>query len=363
MLSHTTHRSATKQWFDELLPVLERWIRPQADILPPGKAHDAYQKECREDCVRDCDNASEEKRPRRYDDDKKLQRECYDEAAAPEATPSGAIEYEEIYAGARTVDDIYYTSEPLHPDFEPFLKKRRGGLFLWHPLCHERIHDLDRCAHIREQVNSRISALRDCCMTNNFRGLVATHEASAQPQLLACMGHLLPRNHYWALLREIYQRQHFTFPNRKRFNTLFSAPFWGSHYLMTPEERQMITELPSRLPVYRGHRYGALYAEDFEDGNAWTLDLDAAIWHANRPWIGNTTLPCLTTGFVASEDVLALWQDGTVIVPMNTISGKETIRVASKRASGRRDSYLDTPFDLQQWLDDFYLSDQSRFLA
>ena len=229
--------------------------------------------------------------------------------------------------------------EPLRKDLESYLQFVKDSdssdscdTYIRHPYCNEQIFDVERCALIHETIDERTAKGDACFEAHNYEGFVMGAESCFQPQWLAKDAHLIPDDRYWAMLREIYLKQKFTYYNIDLFKQLFRADRPGRENLMEPEERDMLASLPDELKVYRGYAYEDDDDEQyFAEGIAWTLDRHHAVWFANRyrePEIAHR----LITGKVSKKDVWAYFEGGYVLLPPEKVFDAKNRQAYDKKA-------------------------------
>jgi len=83
---------------------------------------------------------------------------------------------------------------------------------------------------------------------------------------------------YWHVLSEAYQGSDDLFQYKDQIKKLFSSPEPHRKYLMTPEERQYLKQLPDKVTAYRGMTVREKENESF--GISWTLSKRTAEFFA-----------------------------------------------------------------------------------
>jgi hypothetical protein len=238
--------------------------------------------------------------------------------------------------------------EPLRPELHSYLEQTRFGFFIRHTFCNTSVVDLDRCALIHHTIDEQTAKADACFESQDWEGYIGCVEIYRQPEWLAKDADLLPDDRYWDLLGRVYQSQKFTHYSRDVFDKCFRSQRPGRENLMEPGERALLARLPEQFTVYRGF----WDEEGFEDGNAWTLDSRAAVWYANWCWTEECADPAIVRGVVKREDILAFWDNETVIVPRGTVKPLKFRRARCKKARVRWNEYVAPPFDIEAFLGD-----------
>ena len=247
-----------------------------------------------------------------------------------------------------SIRELLERYEPLRPELHSYLEQSPFGFFIRHPFCNTLVSNMEQCALIHHQIDERTAQADACFEAQDWEGYIGCIEIYSQPEWLAKDADLLPDDRYWDLLGRVYQSQEFTHYSRDLFDKCFRSQRPGRENLMEPKERALLARCPEQFTVYRGFWDDG----DFEDGNAWTLDRRAAVWYANRCWTEDCADPALVRGVVKREDVLALWQDGDVIVPRGTVKPLKFGRASSKKARVGWNDYINLAFDIEAFLGD-----------
>lgn len=160
----------------------------------------------------------------------------------------------------------------------------------------------------------------------------------------------LSNQDFWRLLREVWLGVEVVLPDVRVWRKLWTARAPQPDTVMTPQERDRLAALPSRLTLFRGftHSRGVR-------GWSWTLTESKARWfaeHANgkrRQHLGGmqTGRPQVAIGVCERRDVLALFEerdeDEIVIDPRRiqvvekyplTSNGWPDLRSSATSASG-----------------------------
>ena len=246
------------------------------------------------------------------------------------------------------IHELHERYEPLRAELHECLKETRFGYFIQHRFCNMPVPDLERCALIHHTIDERIAEADACFEVGDWAGWIRSHEIYSQPEWFAKDAHAIPDDQYWGLLAEIHQQQKYTYYYRDIFDECFRSRRPGRENLMEPGERALLARLPEQLTVYRGF----WDEEGFEDGNAWTLDRRAAVWYANWCWKNEHEPAAIAQGMVTREDIVAFWNNDTVIVPRGTVKPLKFRRARCKKARVRWNEYVAPPFDIEAFLGD-----------
>ena len=238
--------------------------------------------------------------------------------------------------------------EPLRPELHSYLERSRFGSFIRHPFCNTLVSNMEQCALIHHTIDERTAQADACFEAQDWEGYIGCIEIYSQPEWLAKDADLLPDDRYWNLLSGVYQSQKFTHYSRDVFDKCFRSQRPGRENLMEPGERALLARLPEQFTVYRGF----WDEEGFEDGNAWTLDRRAAVWYANWCWNNEHEPPTIAQGMVTREDIVAFWNNDTVIVPRGTVHPVKFRRARSKKARVGWNDYINPAFDIEAFLGD-----------
>lgn len=129
---------------------------------------------------------------------------------------------------------------------------------------------------------------------------------------------LMTDEEYWATLGFVLIDQEDSYRQRATLSRLLiktKRSKESRHLLMTAEDRQMLSEMPETLSIYRG-------CQSFNrQGWSWTLDKDKAEWFSNRRYKGR---PIVLAGEVSKQDVLAYFSgrgESEILVQPTNIRG------------------------------------------
>jgi len=227
-------------------------------------------------------------------------------------------------------EETFQRIEPLREELRHFLEDTRLGIFIRHPFCNTHIHDLTRCALIHEQIDRRSAEADTYFEAADYERYLGCIERPHQPEYLAKDAWLLSDAQYWRLLGTVYAIQKHTIHHRELFNELFRSERREREHLMNEDERRIFERLPDEITVYRG------YSDDeYEQGIAWTLQKERAIWyaHSDRSKDPNE-IPRVIYGKVRKQDVWAYLEGGDVLLPPEAVR-KPRVKDVSRETRAR----------------------------
>lgn len=202
--------------------------------------------------------------------------------------------------------NITHTANPpLHPELSAFLFHDGPTARLQHPIVQSHWYHPDENDHLNRWLDSSKKMLEEAIAANDWNNAVFLHQRGWRIDRFEFFAtHPIHASRmsdeaYWSVLGEVIVDQEDCYRQRAAFTRLLVKTKRAKSLrplLMTPEEREQLAALPTRLCVYRG-------CQPFNrKGWSWTLDKEKGIWFANRRYRG---VPLLLSGEVSKDDALA----------------------------------------------------------
>ena len=95
-----------------------------------------------------------------------------------------------------------------------------------------------------------------------------------------------------------------------------------AHYMMTPAERNIFSQLPNKFTVFRGH------GDPLLNGISWTTNINIALQYA----IGSSLKSSISVGKVQKSDIMAFidrWNEDEIIVSSKLVNDIQTFEISS----------------------------------
>lgn len=171
------------------------------------------------------------------------------------------------------------SDEPLHDDLAPYLFDQESlGKVLKHPLVFSVPYMGP--GHSNWVYEQKKEALEEALAEGKWHTYVFLHERPHRIEALVQIEQHLSDRDYWETVSSVWTDSENIFQCIEEWSEILGSKRKYRRYIMSPEERRALRQLPDTITIYRGCR-----REMNEDGWSWTTGRAKAEWFAKRhPW-------------------------------------------------------------------------------
>ncbi len=215
----------------------------------------------------------------------------------------------ELLDPANMIEKICGKQEPLHPVLAAYLevledsKALKGMTVLRHPLVYAVPFFPQMNAMYNQQFDQKVKAIQRAEQEGNWSLYIWMHERPHRLPTLLEKQDRMSDEQFAELLGSVWTDTENVWQNFEEWQDAWQQV---SHmqmlsHTMDEDERELLTQLPDEVAVYRGHQ------KCNADGISWTLNPWRANWFSTRFASPNKKVGDVSRGIVRKQDILALF--------------------------------------------------------
>jgi len=194
--------------------------------------------------------------------------------------------------------ELMQTEEDLLPELQDYYEEGGNFPMVRHPLVFSVPHSPQQNAMLNEQYRVKLASVEKAFCDNNFGTYIALHERAYRLDAFKTFieNSVVGNKEYWSTLADIYTDSENIYQNYDEWVELLSCDREFKRCLMNEDELETLYELPEKILVFRGYKYG-----DTSKWLSWSIDYGTAKFFADR-FVADGHL---ASGYVDKNDVIA----------------------------------------------------------
>jgi hypothetical protein len=172
----------------------------------------------------------------------------------------------------------FYGKEELHEELKKYIFEADFiGQVLQHPLVYQVPYSPQFNKMVNKQFEFKKNKLEQAIENKDWDNYIFMHERPYRIEAFQAIEENLSNKEYWSTLKSIFVDSENIYQNFNDWENLFYSERDCKEYFMSEDNKLAFDELPEELIIYRG-----FVNDDGENSFSWSLDIEKAIWFANR---------------------------------------------------------------------------------